>query len=892
LTPTVLLVALVVAATWKLTFGQRIIARGDLLLYFYPLRDYASQAIRELRLPLWNPYTFMGSPFLANSQVGFFYPFNILTAWLPVAQAVSWQIALHLLIAALGTYALARQGLKVGRLAGACAAVAFGLGGYLGAQVEHLNQLQVLAWLPLLVFAISDFGFSVDGWRVWLRRGLIIAGIVALMITAGHTQSLYISLVTCGVVIAIQFVVVVAPSATSRWLTIQSPLRGLMRFGVGVCLAALICAVQLLPTLELSRESARAGGLPFGEAASFSWRPWVISRALMPTYGDPLFPEYVTYFGAAGMALAVLGALARGTWHMAHGEITPAANSQRLIPFVLVLVGFILALGVVTPVFNALYKFLPGFNLFRAQARWLAVFALGMSLLVGLGVQRLRDGITSQQARTWLMVWVGVMALWAIGLVVGTRISLDPEYKTLPARSVLVGWAIAALVATTLAVIVWRMKRSLHPPLSTLFVLALCVELLVASQFQPYSRASDAQSLTELRPSVAYVLGEQRGPLPSLARTGDRVLALSSLFFDPGDKPEQELIYGPQLTADEVYDRIIATKHKEVLSPNLPLYYRIPSVDGYDGGLLPTRRYAEYVKQFAQTPTGSVDGRLREFLKGVPANMWLTQMSVRYLIADKTQDVFVNGVYYDLLFSATITDVFVQHLVPFESDAVGLVLDPTSTATRVNGIIAASNTDQIRFDVPVTIDPITGLPHARITLNKRASPLSLVINDPRDDATLILRGITTIDEANKTFLSQHIVGTHNMRLVHSGDVKIYENMRPAPRVEIGAGSASIIEESPEHITVAISTTAATQLILRDTCFPGWVAQVDEAETPITCTDTVFRRIDIPANARAREVTFRYEPQLVRVGVWISATGLGLVSALAIAAVRKEKRGQQ
>ena len=42
-------IALTIAATWKLTLGQRIIARGDLLLYFYPLRDYASQAIREGR---------------------------------------------------------------------------------------------------------------------------------------------------------------------------------------------------------------------------------------------------------------------------------------------------------------------------------------------------------------------------------------------------------------------------------------------------------------------------------------------------------------------------------------------------------------------------------------------------------------------------------------------------------------------------------------------------------------------------------------------------------------------------------------------------------------------------------------------------------------------------
>ncbi len=153
-----------------------------------------------------------------------------------------------------------------------------------------------------------------------------------------------------------------------------------------------------------------------------------------------------------------------------------------------------------------------------------------------------------------------------------------------------------------------EIASTLHFLLSTSFSVVLAAELLLASQYQPYSRAADMQALTELRPSVAHVLSEQ-ALTPTLSRftgEGARVLALSSLFFDPGDKPEQTLIYSPQLSADELYDRIIASKHKEVLSPNLPLYYRVPSVDGYDGGLLPTRRYADFVRQFAQTPTGSV----------------------------------------------------------------------------------------------------------------------------------------------------------------------------------------------------------------------------------------------------------------------------------------------
>src|SRR5512144_1157220 len=86
------LLALVLAFFWKLAFTNLIIARGDIFYYFYPYRDFAAQTVREGRAALWNPYLFMGVPFLANSQAGFFYPLNLLMSWLETTRAVSWTI--------------------------------------------------------------------------------------------------------------------------------------------------------------------------------------------------------------------------------------------------------------------------------------------------------------------------------------------------------------------------------------------------------------------------------------------------------------------------------------------------------------------------------------------------------------------------------------------------------------------------------------------------------------------------------------------------------------------------------------------------------------------------------------------------------------------------------
>src|SRR5438067_96109 len=44
----------------------------------YPWRNLAMDSIKNLELPLWNPYAFAGTPLLANFQSAVFYPLNVL----------------------------------------------------------------------------------------------------------------------------------------------------------------------------------------------------------------------------------------------------------------------------------------------------------------------------------------------------------------------------------------------------------------------------------------------------------------------------------------------------------------------------------------------------------------------------------------------------------------------------------------------------------------------------------------------------------------------------------------------------------------------------------------------------------------------------------------------
>ncbi|MCS7060993.1 MAG: YfhO family protein [Anaerolineae bacterium] len=893
-----LIICAVALATWKLTVGDRVIARGDLLLYFYPLRDYASAAVREGRLPLWNPHTFMGAPFLANSQVGFFYPFNLLTAWLPTEQAVSWNIVLHLAIAGLGMYVLARRGALLGRLAACAAGLLFGLGGYLGAQVEHLNQLQALAWLPWQLLCL----FSAQRGQ-FLRALAALSILITVQMFAGHTQSLYISLVGLGLAGLALMLASLVRRSTDRRSKGFGAFAPLIALAVSGALAALSAAVQLAPTLELAAESARAGGLPFNEVGSFSWRPWVVVRALLPTYGDPLFPEYVTYYGASGLALALLAIVAgRRIDRTALGDAPSTSRESLWVALIWVIAGFVLALGIATPLFSLLYQFMPGFNLFRAQARWLVLFAAGVSLLAGFGVHVVQADMPRRVAVRWLIAWCALVGTGIFGGWLGLRLSPEAEYRVAPAPAVIVGWLIGVSVVTAFIAltIVQAGCRRAASLLSLAMVGALAVELFIASQFQPYARASDRGAVTSLRPATAYLLAEQAAASERLEGGGDgsnqRVLALSSLLFDPGDLPEQRLIYSGQLSEDELYDRIIASKHKEVLSPNLALYYRLPGIDGYDGGLLPLRRYAQFVAQFAPIE-GTPDGRLREFLTAVPDDAWLEQMATRFIIADKTLNVPIDNVFYDLQFSRLLTQAVTFPLEPFESTAVGVVLSAPAgrpgvalATARVDSAEGVSRVIELVAGETVT-QPFFAL---QLDLGARAVPNSITITPLVPG--LSVRGLASIDAQAGVFLTQLAREQRTLRLAYSGDVKIYEYVGSAPRIVLrerpgqgqfpspALGGVRLVSDLPEHIALEVNAAHDAQLVLRDACYPGWVAQVNGEPAEIACVDILFRAVDVPAGHS--RVVFTYRPQSVLWGAGLSALGLFAWLGLVVFALRR------
>jgi hypothetical protein len=925
------LVALFVATLYyPLLFTNRVLASGDILLYVYPHRDYAATTLAAGHIPLWNPYIFMGAPFLANPQTAVLYPLHWPLIWLPVTKQVYWSAAIHTWLLGLGGYGLVRYwGLPIS------AALITGLvlagSGFYGGLIGHLNQMNAAAWLPwaLLVWECTRQDSEIRNTKYKLRNTAWMAMLVALMVLAGHTQTAYINLFAlsaCALARLLFRSSVSSPHSPPLPLhALLSGLQSLLPLVAGTVLGVLFSAAQWLPTLELSQLGLRSGGLSYAEATSFSLKPLHLLWTLLPSYGlvdlgvtfgTPAYTEYVAYVGWSGLMLATLGA-----WR--------GRGAPQQMGMLLVALGFLLALGRWNPLYFVLYWALPGFDLFRNPARWMMLYTLGMAILAGLGADylwqtlRLRAQATDQwsvASRQWSMV----------------------------SRQ----WSVASLQ-------------------SSLLLLLTAIELFLAARALPYTQTTAPQAVYDVRTALAHLLTD-----PERARVGSpamgRFLGMSTITYDPGDMVDWRRILRErqpvQLDQRGFEQLIIALKVQELIAPNLSLLWRVPTVDGFDGGVLPLNRYNEFLTLLAPQETLWPDGRLREQLRETPPTNLLNLFDVQYLVTDKVRDLWFEDVFYDRQIGVRLGLADPQQVQiaiprPFVATHVDLIatLDGHASALRqlagANKPVAQVTVHTAGADYPFVLQAgsqpgahladgaldsrlavQSGVTVAyrdmeggrqeyrvRLPLAQPATPQSLVISRLSASFTATVQAITLLDARTGMFTPLLPSDRGRFQLVHSGDVKIYENLDRLSRAYlahqvIGAqnsaealailrtgrviSDSAVVEGlagfatqphptdradlsaySPEAIEIRTTTQEEALLVLSDTFYPGWQATVDGVVTPIHPANYLFRGVVVPPGEHT--VRFFYQPDSWRHGLLLS--GLGGVMVLGFVVFGKRVR---
>jgi len=349
-----------VAGAASYVLGHRVEAgwmpAHDLYAYFYPKALYALASLRNGGQGLlWNPFQNCGQPFFAISQTGLLYPPYLFFLALAPEHALRAVLFLHLAVGGIGAYLLGRE-LGARPTAAIAGALAFEMGNaMISLTISSPTHCAPYAWMPAALLCSERLLRAPD-----LRRALSLALILAITLLPGMPQTVFFTYQLIGLRVLWEF-------ATRR---VVHPTALLGTLICGLMLPGLLAAVQLLPEIEVARESVRnmvltaADIYPFGPG-----KPGVITAAiLMRNVAQPLILVPCVVAGAAFCSPTT----------RRYGLFYGAAG--------LLYVG--LSFGPGTPLFD-LYIRIPGGTAFRDPIRFFWVTSFCLAVLTALGCEAL-----------------------------------------------------------------------------------------------------------------------------------------------------------------------------------------------------------------------------------------------------------------------------------------------------------------------------------------------------------------------------------------------------------------------------------------------------------------------------------------------------------------------
>jgi hypothetical protein len=361
----------------------------DFTVTFFPLRLFAARELQAGLLATWNPYVFEGS-----FQLPALYPPELLHALWPSPVFISWLLTLHLPLAALAAYWLARE-LGASRPAGFVSGAVYSLGGFALSCLNLYVFLQALALAPFVVGLLR---------RAAVRGGRSTLG--AAVVVALALSTLAVEFVGQAVVLGVALALAASPSRA-----------GLARLAVALILGGGLAGLPIALTLAILPETARGAGFSPEVALANAVHPAVLLQALLPGlfglpsapaeawWGGRFFTKGLPYFlslyvGPVALGLAAVGAMA-----------LPRRARPVLIGFAAL--GIWYALGERGGLAPLLAR-LPLGGSFRFPSKALLLPHVAIATAAGFAVERLRLG------RAWggLTSATGLAATAAVGLAI------------------------------------------------------------------------------------------------------------------------------------------------------------------------------------------------------------------------------------------------------------------------------------------------------------------------------------------------------------------------------------------------------------------------------------------------------------------------------------------
>ena len=630
----------------------------DGIAQFYPWRLFASVTERAGYLPLWNPYQFCGTPFLANSQSAVLYPPNIIFRIMPVADAFGASAWFHMAATGVFQYIFLRRSIGVNRLSALLGAATWQLSLWQITWLALPTFLCVSTWLPLALLLVDKTLQTRDS-----RSACALGLALGLMVLAGHPQiSLYCFLL----------IIAYAIFRIRELFGVSINLFDTLRLAfVTITTGGLIGIAQLLPSVELSRLSHRAvhgaiTGADYQRYISTAvplrhlillFIPWFYGSPADGTYwSHPDYPENVSYVGLVTLILASAAVIT--LWRK-----SPAVRFFAIAGITCLVIAF----G--SPLNGILFFGIPGFASTAAPGRILVLWTLCASALAALG---LNETMRHAPKDLWRLLTksaipsIIVCSAALIYAIIWTN-SIAPQgflEARLGEQSPI--WPVPAAIALSFAAAAWFAYRGSLPARSLGAVFLLMTLLDLAAVDIGYNAGAKPTDAYPITPLISYL---------KLHARHERIMPLNSTWsLDPTHPPHA------------------------ILPPNTGMVYGLFDTQGYDS-LFPGQ-YLEFAKEVnadGKNPAPQENGNI-VFVHGTTSDAALA-LAVRYIIVNGTPSLVPSNM-HELLVDNGAT--------LYENTAARPRFDPAWLAPRVDGSQGLQNTSRspsrvtLSFSSPAT----------------------------------------------------------------------------------------------------------------------------------------------------------------------------------------------
>ncbi len=382
-------------------------AMPDVVTQIMPWRYLTIESWKNLTIPLWNPYSFSGTPHLANYQSAafsitnlFFFIFNFNNAW-------GLAVLIQPLLAGIFMYLFIRS-LKLSQAAGIVASISFMFSGFITTWMSWTTLSLAISFLPLALYSLEKY------FEIKKAAYLLILFIsIPLSFFSGHFQ---ISLYFLIFVILFLFFKLIETKNKSAFI-------GSLIF---LILGTLSASIQLIPSIELYQNASRSLIFEKINAIPFYHLSTIISPDF---YGNPvtrnnLFGHYIEWNMFTGVVTFFLSLYAI------------SIRSKKIIFFIFMAI-LSLSFSLNTPILDALINLKIPVLSTSSLSRILCIFSFSISILAAYGIDKIKKDLEYKKYKLIIFWIISILVLISILWIYILGKFINPDFTLIAKRNLI-----------------------------------------------------------------------------------------------------------------------------------------------------------------------------------------------------------------------------------------------------------------------------------------------------------------------------------------------------------------------------------------------------------------------------------------------------------------------